>query len=241
MPVDLLDLTRTTPEENLALDEALLQEADAGAGGPVLRFWESSVYFVVLGISNQAALETDLDACAQAGVPVLRRGSGGGAVLQGPGCLNYALVLPVAEDGPLSGIHSTNDWIIGRHAEALTPLAPGPVHMVGTSDLAIDGLKFSGNAQRRKRRWILFHGTFLLDFDLPLIARLLRMPSREPDYRAGRGHEDFIRNFPASREAVKQALCLTWGAEVRREIVPEEILGRLVREQFSRADWNLRN
>ncbi len=238
--VDWLDLSLDTPEENLSLDEALLLQADSDNGGPVLRFWESASHFIVLGISNRADVEADLGECLRAGVPVLRRTSGGGAVLQGPGCLNYALVLPVPDEGPLSGLLSTNDHIIGRHAAALSALAPAPVTRAGTSDLAMDGLKFSGNAQRRKRRWILFHGTFLLDFDLPLIGRYLQMPSRQPDYRRDRPHGDFIRNFPASREDVKEALRRTWKADAVRGEIPRETVARLVREQFSRSEWNRR-
>src|SRR5688572_23295776 len=97
----LLDLTLPTPEENLALDEALLlaleQDLAGGAGPPppleTLRFWESPVPFVVLGVSGRLREEVDREACARAGVPVLRRASGGGTVIQGPGCLNFSLAL----------------------------------------------------------------------------------------------------------------------------------------------------
>jgi len=46
-----LDLTCGSVAENLALDEALLIEADAGRGQPVLRFWEPAEYALVLGAS----------------------------------------------------------------------------------------------------------------------------------------------------------------------------------------------
>ena len=89
--VNLLDLTLSTPAENLAADEALLDEREATAGEPVLRLWESPEHFVVVGYSNRVGTEVNEPACRARGIPILRRCSGGGTVLQGPGCLNYAL------------------------------------------------------------------------------------------------------------------------------------------------------
>ncbi|MDH5639889.1 MAG: hypothetical protein OEY28_01240, partial [Nitrospira sp.] len=72
----LLDLTLPTPAENLALDEALLDELDEHEGDPVLRFWESDRLFVVLGATCRAVHDVHLAACEQDGIPVLRRASG---------------------------------------------------------------------------------------------------------------------------------------------------------------------
>src|SRR5436190_1549788 len=95
--MNLLDLTLPTPAENLACDEALLDAFEAAGGDGVLRFWEPAEPFVVVGYSNQVAQEVDVAACDAAGIPVLRRCSGGGTVVQGPGCLNYALVLNIEQ------------------------------------------------------------------------------------------------------------------------------------------------
>src|SRR5713226_6021948 len=75
----------------------------------------------------------------------------------------------------------------------MQPSLPGdPVTVEGFTDLAVNGLKFSGNAQRRKRRCLLFHGTFLLDLDLALVEKLLRPPSRQPAYRENRSRAEFL-------------------------------------------------
>src|ERR1019366_3694638 len=86
----------------------------------------------------------------------------------------------------------------------------------GHTDLAVDGRKFSGNSQRRKRTHLLFHGTFLLSFDLGLISKLLRHPAREPGYRARRTHAEFITNLDLAATAVKEALRQAW--ETRGEL-----------------------
>ena len=90
-----LDRTLRTPQENLAADEALLDWCEEESADEILRFWEPRQHFVVLGYSNRTRTEVNLDSCKKLDVPVLRRCSGGGTVLQGPGCLNYALLLRI--------------------------------------------------------------------------------------------------------------------------------------------------
>ncbi len=239
--ISCLDLKFPTPEENLACDEALLEEAEARGGPGVLRFWESDRHFVVLGYANRAEEEVDLEACRAQGVPVLRRCSGGGTVLQGPGCLNYSLVLPLDAAPPLSSISGANRFILERHRDAIGAATGLPITMEGHTDLALGGRKFSGNAQRRKRAHVLFHGGFLLDFDLRLLAALLRMPPRQPDYRRGRAHEDFLTRLESTRDIVRATLRQAWGASAPATAPPAKAIARLVFEKYSRPEWNFRS
>ena len=67
----LIDHSMTTPEQNLAADEALLDWCEAGGDMEVLRFWMPAQYFVVVGYANDVATEVNVAACAARGVPVL--------------------------------------------------------------------------------------------------------------------------------------------------------------------------
>ena len=233
----LLDLTLPTPAENLALDEALLEAAEAGQSGEALRFWESAVPFVVLGYANHANAEADLPACKAAGIPVLRRASGGGTVLQGPGCLNYSLVLNCDRPG-LHSIPAANRAVMETNRAALQSLLPGKVAVQGHTDLTFDGRKFSGNAQRRKRQHLLFHGTFLLHFDLALIDTALRMPTHQPTYRQSRAHRDFVCNVGLSGDVVRAAIASAWRASDGAGEPPVDAVARLVAEKYSLSEWN---
>src|SRR5262245_57428061 len=96
-PMLLLDLTLPSAAENVALDEALLDAAESGeAQNEVLRLWESPEPLVVVGRSSRVGAEVDLDTCRAGNVPVLRRPSGGAAIVAGPGCLMYSVVLRYA-------------------------------------------------------------------------------------------------------------------------------------------------
>jgi lipoate-protein ligase A len=248
-----LDLTFPTPAENLAGDEALLDWFEENGGDGVLRFWEPANYFVVVGYGNQVATEVNASACEGEGIPILRRCSGGGTVLQGPGCLNYSLVLKIEEHGPLANITAANQFIMERNREAIEKecrrqKAECRIGIRGCTDLALETqssaigahLKFSGNAQRRRKHFLLFHGTFLLRFDLALIDSFLRMPSKEPDYRQGRSHKDFLANLDLPVDAVKRALRQEWGAAATLEVVPRDAIALLARDKYVTDGWNLK-
>lgn len=229
----LLDLTFASPAQNLSCDEALLDLCDNGYPDEILRFWSPASYFVVLGYSNNAETEVNVDFCLAKGIPVFKRCSGGGTVLQGPGCLNYSLVLHLGEGRPTASITTTNDLIMGTHRGALEKLLGAEVLVKGDTDLALGELKFSGNSQRRKRKAVLFHGTFLLDLDLSLIGRSLKMPSRAPAYRSGRGHEEFLMNLKRSMSSVKTALKKAWDVKKPMENIPFEQIDDLAAARYS--------
>ena len=236
--MNYLDLTLPTPEENLALDEALLDWCEQTGSNEVLRFWESTKHFVVVGYGNRLCQEVNLETCHERNIPVLRRCSGGGTVLQGPGCLNYSLLLNMHSHDALQTIPETNRYVMERQRAALIPLLGATLAVQGHTDLTIGPLKFSGNAQRRKRRCLIFHGTLLLHFDLSLIDTLLKMPPLEPDYRKKRPHSEFVTNLNRSSEEIKAALQSHWSASAPLKEIP--CVKRLVMEKYARTDWNYR-
>ena len=233
-----LDLTLPTAAENLALDEALLEEAEVG-GAPdeTLRLWESRQPMVVVGRSSRICDEVRLDVCRESGVPVLRRPSGGAAIVAGPGCLMYALVLSYRRRPTLRVLNQAHRFVLSTLADALGAFVPG-VECRGTSDLAIGGRKFSGNSARCRREHLLYHGTLLYDFPLALVERCLAMPPRMPDYRGGRTHESFVMNLPLRSETIRQALIDAFGAREPYDPWPANRTAQLVAEKYGRPEWN---
>ncbi len=235
---------KTPAAELLATEEALLDYCEENEQPGFLSFWESHSYFVVLGYGKRLSAEVYQNECHRLGLPILRRASGGGTVVQGPGCLNYTLVLPIDSRPELESITATNRFIMEQTRAALAPLVAGEMKVKGHTDLTMNGRKFSGNAQRRKRRCLLFHGSFLLNFDLELIYRTLRLPQQQPDYRKDRPHSEFITNLAIDREEIEEALKRAWN--VTQETSPElnvEISGRakaLVEKKYGGDEWNRR-
>jgi lipoate-protein ligase A len=237
--MQLLDLTLDSPAENLALDEALLLAAESGElKTEVLRIWEPREFMVVLGSSSRIAEEVREETCRQRRIEVLRRSSGGAAIIGGPGCLMYALVLDRSR-AELHGIDTMHRFVLDRLIAALDPLAPGVVRR-GTCDLALAERKFSGNALRVRRDWLLYHGTLLYSFPLRLIEACLGTPARQPVYRAGRRHIGFVRNLPLAASAIRAALVKAFAAEELLGQWPEELTRHLAADKFSNPGWTRR-
>jgi lipoate---protein ligase len=201
----LLDRSLLCAEENVALDSALFQAVEAGAEDETLRLWETPARVVVVGCSGVISNEVEREVCAADGVAVLRRDSGGGAVLLGPGCLSYSLLLSVEKRPRLRDVRLSYRLILGCLVRSLA--VPG-LEIRGVSDLAIEGRKVSGNAQRRGRHALLHHGTLLYQFESRWVERYLKQPSRQPDYRSGRRHADFLGNLPLSCDQIRTRLRL---------------------------------
>jgi len=235
-----LDRVFATPEEELACDEVLLELCEEHTDGEVLRVWQPRSRFVVLGYTNEASREVNLAACAAEGVAVYRRTSGGGTIVQMPGCLNYAVVLRQDGDPALAGIPGTNRFVLERIAAAVSTLTSEPVKVRGKTDLCVGELKCAGNAQRRRSRALLFHGTLLLHADIEGIERLLPFPSAQPDYRKDRSHRDFLVNLGIDPAAVTAVLQTAWHAHTPYDKEFEARLATLAGEKFGSRGWTMR-
>jgi lipoate-protein ligase A len=120
---------------------------------------------------------------------------------------------------------------------ALQPIIGGVIEIQGTSDLTLAGVKFCGNAQRRKRGYVLFHGVFLLHMDLGAIETHLPVPAKQPSYRQNRPHKDFLTNLEVSPVTVKRVLRRMWQAQETAPSPPPTGVERLVKNQYATQEW----
>ena len=195
-------------QDHLNFDDTYHSNLSATDTDIHLRFWELDHYAVILGRNNKAVTEVNEPICKKEGIPILKRASGGGTVLLGPGCLCYSLFIPTTHPSCLT-ITETNTFVMNSHKEALQSFSPD-ILVKGVTDLTLNSFKFSGNAQRRKRDYILFHGTFLYNFDLSMISACLQFPSKVPDYRQERSHDNFVKNIAISKERLTNLLLTHW-------------------------------
>ncbi|MGD0092207.1 MAG: hypothetical protein ABSE73_20010 [Planctomycetota bacterium] len=249
----LLLYSAGSPAQDLALEEAIQTTVEEGLSTNTWRLWQAAVPCVVLGTGLEAAREAALDAARAEGLPVLRRHSGGGAVVIGPGVLNYSAFYQLKD---LPG----SETIRGAMSASLKPVlallaAWGlPACEMGLSDLAVaraDGLlrKIAGNAQARKRHSVLVHGSLLADPDLERIARVLRFPSAAPEYRAGRSHSAFLTSLreqgaPYDLGSFVAALARALEHPASPEEAPsaeeQRRAAKLLAEKYGTAEWNFR-
>lgn len=193
----IVERSFAAPRDNLAFDEQLLEEGWQG-----LRIWECPVHCVVVSRTPRAEPQYHLAACEHARIEVIQRSSGGGAVLLGPGCVNYSLFLSLDNHPELIDVGHSYPLLLGAVAAALG--IPGLT--IEESDIALNNRKVSGNAQRRTRGKLLHHGTLLYGLNIDLVERLLPEPARRPVYRGARTHREFLAALPLTPDEIKSRL-----------------------------------
>jgi lipoate-protein ligase A len=155
------------------------------------RMYRPNSVCIVLGKGSKPELELNLDAIRKDGIPLVRRKGGGCSVVLDPGNRVISCVLPV------EGIKNSRayfDLLTRQIIHWLEKEGLAGVHQAGISDLAIGDRKIGGAAIYRTKDILYYSTTLLLDADLALIDRYLKHPPREPAYRKGRTHLDFVAN-----------------------------------------------
>lgn len=189
---------------------------------------------VVLGSSNAADSEVNIDYCNAHNIPVLKRYGGGGTVVLYPGCVVVSTGLWVKQQFQNQVYFKLlNQSII----DALGKIAPtlSALGQRGLSDISFGDRKIAGTSLFRSRNYLLYQASIVVEPDLALIGACLRHPSKEPDYRQGRSHQDFLTSLNELSGLRAAEACRILTAElpqVIRRNMESEMIGPL-QEQFS--------
>jgi lipoate---protein ligase len=163
-----------SPAMNVALDEVLLKAVATQQTTPTLRFWRWSQPAVIIGRCQSIQNEVDLEAAAEAGITIVRRMTGGGAMfLQPHGAITYSLYLPETAVAGLTIRQSyevCDAWVIA----ALRGMGVD-AHHVPINDIACSAGKIGGAAQARRQGVVLHHTTIAYDMDPGAMVRILRI------------------------------------------------------------------
>ncbi|MDR2663522.1 MAG: lipoate--protein ligase family protein [Treponema sp.] len=170
---------------NMGLDEALLESVASGSSPPVLRLYGWSPPAVSVGYFQGLTEEVDLDSAKRFGFDLVRRISGGGAVLH-KSELTYSIIMKT--DHPLAGKELEDSYrtLCGGLIGGLGILGVESVFS-GINDILVPspapessgGKKISGNAQTRRMGCLLQHGTILLDNDVEVMFEVLKVPAEK--------------------------------------------------------------
>jgi lipoyl(octanoyl) transferase len=181
---------------NMAVDEALLTSFDPQRSPPVLRLYGWSPPALSLGRFQRAEEVLDLERCRMAGVPVVRRVTGGGVIYHADE-LTYAVVCApdqLPEGGTVKETFRVlTSFLLDFYrrlglAPSFAEETPRPGERLGartefcfagreSCDVVVDGRKIGGNAQRRLKNALLQHGSIpLVDRSAEGASFLLRKP-----------------------------------------------------------------
>lgn len=170
------------------LDDDLIEETRRD-GRPRLRIYRPQGAMVVLGRGSRPEQELDADACAADGIPVFKRRGGGCSVVLDPGNIVISVTVPLRGFGRnRRHLERLTGWLIA----GLEKTGVRGARCNGISDLVINDRKMGGSCLYRSRDILFYSATLLVAPDLRKIDRYLKHPPREPDYRAGRVHREFL-------------------------------------------------
>lgn len=167
--------------ENMSRDLALLDRAVAGQG-PFLRVYAWERPTLSLGYFQKEEQVLEAGAAARLGVDVVRRFTGGGAILHHLE-VTFAVAVPAAH--PWASLDVNGSYleitrpllsllqarrVNARYRGGDAPTVKAQNCFAGSAcpDLVVKGRKLFGSAQRRREGAILQHGSLLLDIDLDL-------------------------------------------------------------------------
>lgn len=163
-----------SPRMHMALDEVLTYEVGAGRRRPTLRIWEWGGPAVVIGRYQSVRNEVDPENLERYGFEVVRRISGGGAMLIEPGnTITYSVYAPQELVAGMSFQESyplMDSWVL----EALKTLGIKAWYQP-INDITSEGGKIAGAAQTRRGGVVLHHVTMAYDIDAAKMVQVLRI------------------------------------------------------------------
>ncbi len=197
--------------------------------------WVPRQPVVVLGSSNHPDTEVLEESCLADGIPILKRYGGGGTVLLYDGCVIVSVGLWVKQ------LYQNKLYFERLNQSVINSLSKQwpafrDLGQRGLSDITFGDLKVAGTSLFRSRNYLLYQASILVDLNHDLINRYLKHPSKEPDYRLGRTHQDFLKGLSDFHQDATPSLCADvldrWLPNQVKEIMGSELLSPIP-EQFS--------
>lgn len=183
------------------LDNDLLDAVLAGAPS-AYRSWEPHAPCVVLGRGNAAEHEIYEERCQADNLPILRRRGGGGTVVLSPGVLVLSLVKHVKHRYHFAEyFFQINEIMI----DALRGCGVEHLRQRGISDICLGDRKIAGSSMYRSKTLLFYTASLMVENDVTLLDRYLKHPSKEPEYRQGRPHREFVTTLAAAHPGLTVA------------------------------------
>lgn len=163
--------------------------------GDSWKVWVPDSTCIVIGKSNEPGESLELENIDRDGLTVLRRPSGGQAVVLTPGTPVVSITKEKASES-LNCMGYFKEFSLSL-IEALQPLLKDELSIKGTSDIAVGKMKISGSSIYQNRNHVFYHAVINVEESPDLFSRYLKHPPREPEYRKKRDHKEFVTSMKA--------------------------------------------
>jgi lipoate-protein ligase A len=235
--IRLLETGQGPASWNMGLDQALLSSVDDLI--PVLRLYGWKPPAVSIGYFQSLEQEVDVKKCEELGIDVVRRLTGGGAVLHEQE-LTYSFITKIFPADIIESYRSICEPVViclknlGFDAK-FSPL----------NDIIVKNKKVSGNAQTRKNQVLLQHGTILLDVDIDKMFSVLKIPSEKIKNKSIQDSRERVMGLKMSFDKVANELWRSFGQSFQAEIFRDRVktdeiieANIMQKNKYSTYGWN---
>jgi len=252
---------------NMAIDEAILWAVAEGESRPTLRFYGWQPPCLSIGYSRSMEGEVDVDRCRESGIGLVRRPTGGRAILHANE-LTYSVVAPQAEPRVAGGViesyrRLSAGLVAGLRALGLAVAQAETANDKGKSaacfdapssyEITMGGKKLVGSAQVRKKRVVLQHGSLPLKGDIARIFDFLKVPSEErreelrQGLRARATSLELALGYSVAFDEVARHLAAGFAQALNLQLIAGQLnehelalAEKLRREKYAAREWNFR-
>lgn len=237
--IRLLETGYNTAALNMAIDEALMESIGQV---PVLRIYGWRPAAVSIGYFQSIKEEVDLEKCNEIGIDVVRRLTGGGAVLH-----EFELTYSFITKRYPRNIMESYRWICEAIVISINRLG-FDASFVPLNDIIVKGKKVSGSAQTRRNGVLLQHGTLLLGVDVDKMFCVLKVPSEKLRDKIIKDVKERVTSlagttFDDMALSLKTNFATKFDAMLLTDNLSTEEISRarwLAERKYSSKEWNLR-
>ena len=224
---------------NMAIDEALIENI---GDVPILRIYGWSPGAVSIGYFQSIQEEVDLEKCSKIGVDVVRRLTGGGAVLHELE-LTYSFI---TKQYP-QNIMESYSWICEAIVISINRLG-FDASFIPLNDIVVKGKKVSGSAQTRRKGVLLQHGTVLLGVDVDKMFCVLKVPSEKLKDKIIKDVKERVTSlsgitFEEMASSLKSSFATKFDAKLLADAMSTDEIIRaswLAERKYRSREWNFR-
>lgn len=225
--------------QNMAIDEALTESVGEV---PILRIYGWRPAAVSIGYFQSMNEEVDFTKCREIGVDIVRRLTGGGAVLH-----EYELTYSFISRRYPQNIVESYKWICDAIVISIKRLG-FDASFVPLNDIVIAGKKVSGNAQTRRKGVLLQHGTILLGVDVNKMFSVLKVPSEKLRDKIIKDVKERVTSLAGTTyDNMATSLKTSFAAKFEAKLIDDTLSTEeisharwLAERKYSSNEWNLR-
>jgi len=163
-----------------------------GDTGDSMLVWQPAETIIVLGQSNTPEISLISENVEADGIPVTKRPTGGEAVILSPA---MAVITVAREYKEMTGSKQLFTEVNAVILDLLSDIGARNYGTRGISDITIGERKILGSSMHRRENRLVYHAVLNIAEDPSIFERYLRHPSREPDYRRNRPHNEFVTSL----------------------------------------------